>query len=369
MRRLLFACLRMLAAMTPRIAGLGAGILVVAAAFGVVHLLQATPSAAPAASRATTSTRATASATPDATTAQSQALTIPAMRARTYPASTLTPVRSDGDQGGYINSVVSLVSDGLTEYSLLSVPDSRRPAAGWPVVIVSHGYIDPRTYRTDDGSYAQFIAAFARAGYMVLKPDFRGHGTSQGVAEGGYLSPVYTYDLLNLVSTLETDPRVDRSRIGMFGHSLGGYEALRAVVVSPDIKAVVFMSAVVGSLNDIFFNWSTVTPTPTAPPPPVQQQVAQSLIATKGTPQTNPSYWDRASPINYVKDSSAAVQIDEDVADSQVPKLFSDHLDAALLAAGTSYVDYRTYPGDDHQFTANRAAVLANIVAFYRAHL
>ena len=141
------------------------------------------------------------------------------------------------------------------------------------------------------------------------------------------------------------------------------------MVISTDIKAVVFMSAVVGSLNDIFFNWSTVTATPTAAPPPVQQQVAQSLIATKGTPHTNPDFWNQASAINYLSGSRAAVQIDEDVGDSQVPKLFSDHLYAALQAAGTSVVDYRTYPGDDHQFTRNRAAVLANIVAFYRAHL
>lgn len=278
-------------------------------------------------------------------------------------------MRSDGDQGGFVNSVVSFVSDGLTEYSLLSIPDGARPAAGWPVVIVSHGYIDPRLYRTDDGSYAQFIAAFARAGYMVLKPDFRGHGMSQGVAEGGYLSPVYTYDLLNLVSTLTVDSRVDPARIGMFGHSLGGYEALRAMVVSDSIKAVVFMSAVVGSLDDIFFNWNPVTPTATAPPPPVQNQVAQSLIASNGTPRTDPGYWDQASPINYVAHSHAAVQIDVDVGDTQVPRLFSDHLYAALQAAGTSAVDFRTYPGDDHQFTRNRAAVLANIVAFYRTHL
>ncbi len=291
------------------------------------------------------------------------------MRARTYPASVLTPVRSDGDQGGYVNSVVSYVSDGLVERALLSVPDTPRPMAGWPVVIISHGYIDPRTYRTDDGSYAQFIATFARAGYMVVKPDFRGHGQSQGVAEGGYLSPVYTYDLLNLVSTLRVDARVDRSRIGLFGHSLGGYEALRAMVVSSAIRAVVFMAAVVGSLDDIFFNWSTGSTPATPPPPPVQQQVAQSLIATEGTPRTNPDFWSESSPINYVGGNQAAVQIDVDVADSQVPRLFSDHLDAALHGAGTAVLQYRTYPGDDHQFISNRSAVLADIIAFYRAYL
>lgn len=353
--------------MTPRIARLGAGVLIVAAAaFGVYRLVPGGSSASPVSARATPSTRATS--TPETNTAALDPLTIAAMRARTYPASTLTTVRSDGDQGGYVNTVVSFVSDGLTEYSLMSVPDSKRPATGWPVVILCHGYIDPRTYQTDDSSYAQFIATLARAGYLVLKPDFRGHGKSQGVPAGGYLSPVYTYDVLNLVSTAKADPGVDPTRIGLLGHSLGGYEALRTMVISRDIKAVVFLSAVVGSLYDIFFNWSTVTPTPTAPPPPVQQQVAQSLIATRGTPQTDPNFWSECSPINYVSGTNAAVQIDEDINDSQVPKLFSDHLYAALQGAGKS-VEYKYYPGDDHQFTKNRAAVLANMLAFYRAHL
>jgi dipeptidyl aminopeptidase/acylaminoacyl peptidase len=353
--------------MTGRTARLLAAVLVLAAAvFGVARLAAGGPQAPQLAARATPSSHATPA--PAGNAAALDPLTIAAMRARTYPASVLTTVRSDGDQGGYVNSVVSFVSDGLTEYSLMSVPDGTRPAAGWPVVILCHGYIDPRTYQTDDASYAQFIATLARAGYLVLKPDYRGHGRSQGVPEGGYLSPVYTYDVLNLISTVRADPRMDPARIGLFGHSLGGYEALRTMVISPDIKAVVFMSAVVGSLDDIFYKWSTVTPTPTAPPPPVQQQVAQSLVASRGTPRTDPSFWNECSPINYVSATDAAVQIDEDVSDTEVPPLFSAHLDAAMQSAGES-VEYKQYPGDDHQFTHNRVAVLASMVAFYRAHL
>jgi dipeptidyl aminopeptidase/acylaminoacyl peptidase len=51
-----------------------------------------------------------------------------------------------------------------------------------------------------------------------------------------------------------------------------------------------------------------------------------------------------------------------------VPKLFSDHLVAALQGAGRS-VEYDTYPGDDHQFIRNRTAILAHMLAFYRAHI
>ncbi len=351
--------------------GLIAGVTAVAvgaAGFGLYHAATgaAGTSVRPAPAAARSPLPSPSASPPSALSVALDRLTIAAMRRRTYPASTLTPVRSDGDQGGYVNSVVSFQSDGLTEYALMSVPDSRRPAAGWPVVIVNHGYIDPATYRTDDASYAQFIAAFARAGYLVLKPDYRGHGQSQGVAEGAHLSPVYAYDLLNLISTVAADPRMDPARVGLYGHSMGAHEVLRAMVVSKQIRAVVVMAGVVGSMDDLFYNW----PAPPVPvhPPPVQSQVEAGAVDTHGNPRDNPGFWDSASAINYVSSTTAAVQIDQDVADSTVPRLFADHLDTALTAAGKT-VEYDLYPGDDHQFIRNRAAILARALAFLRAHL
>jgi dipeptidyl aminopeptidase/acylaminoacyl peptidase len=299
-------------------------------------------------------------------TAALNPLTIAAMRARTYPASTLTTLRVDGDQGGYVNSVVSYESDGLAVHALLSVPDQVRPAAGWPAIILLHGYIIPADYVTDDASYQQFIAAFAHAGYLVIKPDFRGNGESQGQAVGGHFSPDYTADVMNLISTLRADRVVNPARIGLFGHSMGGQVALNVAVISHQVKSVVLMAGVVGSFYDIFYNWPN-SPV-TTDPPLIAQQIRTGLIARYGTPKQDPAFWNSVSAINDVGSITASIQIDVDSGDTVVPPLFSAHLAAALTAAGVRFEYYR-YPGDDHQFIANRSLALARMVAFYRATL
>ena len=61
----------------------------------------------------------------------------------------------------------------------------KRPPSGWPVVVFNHGYIPPDQYRTTE-RYVAYVAAFAHRGYIVFKPDYRGHGFSEGTARGGY---------------------------------------------------------------------------------------------------------------------------------------------------------------------------------------
>lgn len=294
-------------------------------------------------------------------------LTIQAMRARQYQSSPIVVTQELGEQGGFHNSIISFQSDGLTEYALMATPDSARPAGGWPVIILDHGYIDPALYQTNGPEYRQFIATFASAGFMVVKPDYRGHGKSQGQPEGGHFSPVYAYDNLNLIETLKAYQAVDPSRIGLLGHSLGGHVALRTIVVSKDVKATAFMAGVVGSFNDIFYNWPN-SPAPNDRPTPLVQDHTRAVIEKYGDPKSNPAFWDSISAINYVDAVTGKVQVNQDVDDSVVPKLFSDHLVAALQKAGKS-VEYDTYPGNDHQFSANRTAILRNLLAFYKANL
>lgn len=72
---------------------------------------------------------------------------------------------------------------------------------------------------------------------MVLKPDYRGHGNSEGNPSGAYGSNGYTIDVLNAVASIKKYLGVSPENIGMWGHSLGGFLALRNMVVSKDVKA------------------------------------------------------------------------------------------------------------------------------------
>jgi dipeptidyl aminopeptidase/acylaminoacyl peptidase len=100
-------------------------------------------------------------------------LAITAMRAKTYPGSDLVIESTLPAGQGYNRTIVSYQSDGLKLFGLLTVPMGAKPAGGWPVILLNHGYIPPDEYSTEQ-SYAGIVAPLAAAGYIVFKPDYRG---------------------------------------------------------------------------------------------------------------------------------------------------------------------------------------------------
>jgi dipeptidyl aminopeptidase/acylaminoacyl peptidase len=310
-----------------------------------------------------------ASALPQTSPEAPDPLTLAAIKARTYSASPITTTQSLGNKGGYTQSVVSFVSDGLTEYALESTPATAAPTGGYPVVILMHGYIPPSQYQTTGSDYADFIAAWARAGFVVIKPDYRGNGKSEGTAVSGHYSPDYTYDMMNLIASLKHYTLVNGSRIGIFGHSMGGHLALYVAVSSPDVKASVIANGVVGSFYDLFYDWPN-SPAPSDQPTSVVTAELNGMIATHGTPKTDPQYYYQISAINYVSGIAGPVQLDADTGDSVVPYSFSRSLDNALVAAHKNVTLY-SYPGDDHQFASpsNHALLIQRTTAFFKQNL
>ena len=146
-------------------------------------------------------------------------LTSPAQRSRSYPGGTIEVEEELGTQPGYRLSRISYPSDGYDISGLMATPSAPRPLLGYPVIILVHGYVPQNRYRTSGPEYQDVIRAFARAGYVVIKPDFRGYGTSWGSPQSAYYSPVDNADVMNLASSLALFRPVDASRVGLFGHA------------------------------------------------------------------------------------------------------------------------------------------------------
>jgi fermentation-respiration switch protein FrsA (DUF1100 family) len=157
-------------------------------------------------------------------------------RARAYPGSAITIEATLEPGANYSRYYAWYLSDGLKIYGLLTVPFGDKPANGWPAIVFNHGYIAPEVYKTTE-RYVGYMDQLARHGYIVYKIDYRGNDRSQGEATGAYGSPGYTTDVLNAVSSLKQFPQTNPERIGMWGHSMGGFLTLRAMVISKEIKA------------------------------------------------------------------------------------------------------------------------------------
>ena len=298
--------------------------------------------------------------------ASTSSLSIAAMRARSYPGSALTVRQTLKAGSNYRRWVVSYVSDGLRINALLTVPDGTPPKGGWPAIVFNHGYIPPNVYRTTE-RYVAYQDAFARAGFVTLKSDYRGHGSSQGEAVGGYYDPGYTTDVLNAAASLRTDPRVNAQRLGMWGHSMGGHLTLRAMVVQPSwFRAGVIWAGVVAPYDLIQTGWKRG---PNAEYiPPSARRKGQEMIARYGTAAQNPAFWRAVSPNSFLKDLKAPLQLHQGTADVEVPPTFHLALEAGLKAAGMAYTAY-VYPGDDHNLSHNLRLALNRSVEFFKAHL
>ncbi|MGE5041367.1 MAG: alpha/beta hydrolase family protein [Candidatus Levyibacteriota bacterium] len=296
-------------------------------------------------------------------------LSIDYERSLSYPGSDI--VIGEKLEGGsnYKKYIASYTSDGLKIYGLLTVPDGQIPPGGFPTIIFNHGYIPPKQYSTT-ASYASYVDVFSRSGFVVFKPDYRGNGESEGNPEGAYISPDYTNDVLNALASVRKLPYVNKNKIGMWGHSMGGNISLRSMVITKDLKAVVIWSGVVGSYEDLFYRWNPAVHTSAA-----DQDIAthlsdikQILVSLYGEPTASSDFWRGIDPYNYLSNVTAKVQLHQGLADDTVPPLFSEHLKSALEQDGKT-TEYFTYEGADHNISQGFNQAMERSVEFFKKNL
>lgn len=311
---------------------------------------------------------------------QINTLSIQSLRNGEYSGSDIVIEQTLVPGSNYQRYIVSYKSEGLKIYALFTVPDGDfsvssgqgKPKTGWPVIIFNHGFIPPDEYVTTE-RYIAYTDAFSRNGYIVLRSDYRGHGNSEGKAEGGYGSSAYTIDVLNAVASVKKYKDADPNRIGLWGHSMGGHITLRSMVVNKAIKAGVIWAGVVASYPDLLSKWRrpntpvNVTPSP-FPTTSSRGSWRRGFIEQYGTPEENPEFWNSISANSYLADISGPLQLHHGTADDSVPHEFSETLSEQMKMAGKE-VELYIYQGDDHNITSNFGIAMQRSVDFFDKYL
>jgi uncharacterized protein len=298
-------------------------------------------------------------------------LSIQSIKDGEHPGSDIVIEQTLAPGSNYQRYIASYKSEGLKIYALLTVPSGKKPEAGWPVVIFNHGFIPPAQYRTTE-RYIAYTDAFSRAGYIVFRSDYRGHGNSEGQGNS-YGSNGYTIDVLNAVSSIKKYNDADATRIGMWGHSMGGHITLRSMVASRDIKAGVIWAGVVASYPDLLSKWRRGNTAANSTPSPFPTNSSrggwrQGFIEQYGTPEENPEFWNSISANSYLSEISGPLQLHHGTADHSVPHEFSETLAEQMKKVGKE-VELYIYPGDEHDIPDNFGIAMRRSVEFFDKYL
>ena len=252
-------------------------------------------------------------------------------------------VRADGSEAGVLPSVSEPapfdtrleVAQAAGFWTALIRPHDFDPKRKYPVLLSVYGGPHVRTVARSGDRYIadQWIADH---GFIVAHADGRGtpgRGRAWERAIEKKFSEVPLDDQVAALRALgQREPAMDLSRVGVMGHSFGGFLAALAVLRRPDV----FRAGVAGAPVVDWLSYDTCyTERYLGVPPPA------------GTSDAYP----RNGLLAYVKDASRPLLLMHGTADDNVHLSNSLLLEDALFREGHSgLVDLLPFAGQTHQF-------------------
>lgn len=257
----------------------------------------------------------------------------------------------------YTRYFITYKSGRLTISGIANIPKGDGP---FPVVLLNHGYIDPKIYTNGRGLKRE-QDYLARRGYIVVHSDYRNHAESDTDPENEFNFRLgYTEDIINLIFALREAkiPQFDIERIGMLGHSMGGGVTLNTLVVKPElVKAAVLLAPVSANYERNYERWTRR-----------DSEAGKQIIARYGTPEQNPDFWNGVSAKNYFDRIVTPIQNHHGTSDESVEIRWSDELARWLKEAGKE-LEYYTYPNEPHEFIHAWPMVMQRTVVFFDRYL
>ena len=282
------------------------------------------------------------------------ATSLPALMREKLRGGSIRRERTQLTTDAYTRYEVTYPSGDLRVSGILLVPTGTGP---FPAVVLNHGYIEPSVYVTGQG-LSREQDYLARAGFVVLHTDYRGHaGSDPATALSRETRLGYTRDTINAVQSLKREKAVDP--VAMLGRSMGGAVTLNALVAKPGlVKAGVVFASVSSRFLDNFDRWTRAE----------RPEAAAAFTERFGTPAEEPGFYDGLSARRYFDRITAPVLLHHGTADDTCPIAWSRTTQSLLREAGVrSRLD--VYDGEQHAFGPQWPESMRLTVAFLRREL
>jgi len=163
----------------------------------------------------------------------------------------------------YTSYLIDYPSDGLTITGVMQIPVGDGP---FPVIVMDHGFFSRSVYHSGDGT-DRASPYLAEHGYITLASDYRSWGGSDIGTSFFYSGLVI--DVINLIDAIPSIQKADPTRIGIWGHSMGGGVTMKVLSVigglgkpvagapgySTSLRAAVLYSPVSADDADVINRW------------------------------------------------------------------------------------------------------------------
>ena len=211
---------------------------------------------------------------------------------------------------------------------LLYFPAHFDPADKYPLILSIYGGPGSKgvtnSYRMTDGNQA-----LAQLGFLVAVCDYRGvSGRGKAFQNLHYmkLGQVELEDHVAFVKALGQRPYVDTTRVGITGHSYGGYFTCLALLKAPDV----FQVGVAGAPVTDWRNYDSIY---------TERYMRR--------PQDNPDGYEKGSCLTYAKALKGKLFIHHGAVDDNVHPTNTIQLVQALLKENKTF-DLMIYPEQQH---------------------
>ncbi len=251
--------------------------------------------------------------------------------------------------------------DSLSLPVVVTHPPGADPKQALPAVLIAHGGPWLRGSSLAWSEQAQF---FATRGYRVLEPEFRGsvgYGFRHFRAGWKQWGGAMQHDLADTVRWAASQGLIDSARVCIVGTSYGGYAALMAPIVHPEVFKCAASFAGVTDINLLYdIHWSDLS----------EDTKRYGMPILVGDQGKDAAMLAAASPLLRVAELKIPLLITHGLEDRRVPIDHSRKFVSAARAAGVN-VESHDYPNEGHGFfnPVNEADHYRRLEAFLRQHL